>query len=238
VATAKKRLDYVDIAWGGGFIAIILTQFITHWDTINYAQTTVYACVLLWGVRIMWHIARRNLAKKEEDPRYLAIRKKWKNLILLRSYVKIFLFQAVLVWVISLPLDSMSQPTYSSFGGIAVGLGIWIIGFSFESIADRQLRRFSAQPSNKGKVMTRGLWKYSRHPNYFGEITLWWGIWLMSLYFSPIWWSVIGPLTLTILIRFVSGVPPIEKSRARDAAYQKYKDSTSMLLPAFPKKLP
>jgi steroid 5-alpha reductase family enzyme len=235
VASYKKRLDYVDIAWGGGFIAVVLTQFFRHWDTVNYVQATICVCVLIWGLRIMWHLGRRNFGKQTEDPRYTEIRKKWRNFQHLRSYVTIFMLQAGLVWMIGLPLDTIWRASFSSFGGISIGLGVWIIGFLFESVADRQLRKFSAKPSNKGKVLSSGLWRYSRHPNYFGELTQWWGIWLMCLYLHPVGWSIVGPLTITYLIRFVSGVPPIEKRHSKDAAYQKYKAKTAMLIPALPK---
>jgi steroid 5-alpha reductase family enzyme len=235
-ATFKKRLDYVDIAWGGGFIAVVITELLRHKDSMNIAQAIICVCVVLWGARLSLHLGRWVFSNNIEDPRYAEIRKNWKGSVLLRSYTNIFLLQAVLVWLISLPLMSLWQSDLKTTSGVFLGLAIWIIGFIYETIADRQLRKFTNRQSNKGKVLKTGLWKFSRHPNYFGELAQWWGIWLMSLYVYPVWWSVIGPLTLTILIRFVSGVPPLEKRKANDKDYQKYKLRTPMLIPAFPKK--
>lgn len=235
LATYKKRLDYADIAWGGSFVLVAVAQFFAHRESVTYAQALVCLCIVVWGLRLTLHVGKRNLSKHQEDARYVRIRSKWKNFALLRSYVTIFLLQAGLVWLISLPLSALWRSELNALGGIFLGLTIWVIGFWFESTADRQLRAFLRDPKNKGKIMRSGLWKYSRHPNYFGEITQWWGIWLMSLYLYPVWWSVIGPLTITFLIRFVSGVPPLEKHYEGNKAYQKYKAATSMLIPSLPK---
>lgn len=237
VASKKNRTDYVDVAWGGGFLAILATSWLlTRDEGVQTANLIIVACVALWAARIIYHLGKRNFTKKEDDPRYLKIKSKWSDNIALQTYIKIFLFQGLLVWLISLPvIASWDVQVGDDLTGIYIGLVVWGIGFLFESIGDRQLRVFISDPKNKGKIMTGGLWRYSRHPNYFGEVTQWWGIWLMSLYLNPVWWSVIGPLTITYLIVFLSGIPLQERRYAANNAYQRYKKRTSALIPSIPK---
>ena len=112
---------------------------------------------------------------------------------------------------------------------------IWLIGFSFESIGDRQLREFIRHPANKGRIMDKGLWRYSRHPNYFGEVTQWWGIFIVARSLPESWWTVIGPLTITVLILFVSGVPLLEEQYVGRDDFEEYKNRTSIFFPLPPK---
>ena len=170
-------------------------------------------CVLvsIWGIRLAWHIHARNKGKGE-DYRYLAWRKQWGNWFYLRSYLQVYLLQGVLLFLISLPLFVINAQGGGSLGLLDfVGVFVWLIGFIFETVGDAQLARFIQNPLNKGKLMQGGLWGYTRHPNYFGEVTLWWGIGIISLSVPYGGWGLLGPVIITYLILKVSGIPLLEK---------------------------
>ncbi len=222
----KKRNDIADIAWGVGFILVATISLISK--NLEMKSQAILILVAIWGLRLAWHILMRNKNKKE-DFRYEQWRRDWGKYFVIRSYLQVFLLQGLMMWLISFPIIWTSK----SWGLINVlGIGIWIVGFGFESIADKQLKEFIGNIANKGKVMDQGLWKYSRHPNYFGEVTMWWGIWLLS---GGGWWTIIGPMTITILILKVSGIPLLEKKYDSDPSYQEYKKRTSEFVPWWPK---
>ncbi len=218
-------------------MVVALSQLLANRDNVYFAQILVAILVSIWGVRLSYHIARRNL-KKPEDKRYVELRKNWRGPVWLSAFLRIFAVQAVLMLVISLPIIAVGLATdpFNSDIMITIGFAVWAAGFATEAFADRQLRTYLQSKRKGHKVMDEGLWAYSRHPNYFGEVTLWWGIWIISLSINPVWWSVIGPLTITGLILFVSGVPMLEKRYATDRAYQAYARRTSKFVPWFPKK--
>jgi steroid 5-alpha reductase family enzyme len=233
------RYDIADISWGIGFILVAVTSF-TLVSVKSLSGLIVLCLVIIWGVRLSTHIYARH-AKTKEDNRYTALRAEWKKYPGLQIYAKIFLFQGILLMLVSLPIiasvtfGSRTQVTSIPF---IVGIILWIIGLSFESIADWQLKKHISNPVTSGTLMTTGLWKYSRHPNYFGEILLWWGIWCMAIP-TPVWHiALIGPITITFLITKVSGVPLAEKSLSGKSGFESYKESTSILIPWFPKKNP
>ena len=230
VALVSKRNDVVDIAWGLGFVVASLATLI---KTGNHSLSSVLVTVLvtIWGMRLSTHIGLRNI-KKTEDFRYKAWRDSWGKLFILRSYLQIFLLQGLLMLIIVSPV--LINYTYSTKGLhalVIIGLPVWIFGFFFESLGDRQLKKFITNPINKGHVMNQGLWKYTRHPNYFGEITQWWAIGLIALSFKFGWLGLIGPALITFLILKVSGVPLLEKKYKDNPEYQEYKKRTSMLIP-------
>jgi steroid 5-alpha reductase family enzyme len=135
------------------------------------------------------------------------------------------------MWLICWPiLGSKNSLEWFNF----IGIIVWLIGFYFEATADKQLKEFIKNPKNKGKIMQSGLWAYSRHPNYFGEVTMWWGIWLLNL--NPNWWTILGPLTITFLILKVSGVPLLEKKYQGNSEFEDYKKRVSVFIPWKPKK--
>ena len=180
----------------------------------------------------IWQRARR----KGEDPRYVEIAKKWRGKLWPRVYISIFLLQGVLIWIVSLPIVLAAGTPIKGLGWLTVlGLIIWLKGFVIEVVADRQLAQF-LKTEDRPKLLTAGLWRYSRHPNYFGEIVQWWGIGVIALQVRGGWLGLVGPLTLTVLIVFVSGIPPIERKKAKDADFQKYKKHTSALIPWPPKR--
>lgn len=222
----QKRNDVADVAWGIGFIIVAWAAY-SLGDGTNKA-VVVNVMVTLWGGRLASHIYRRN-KNKPEDYRYLEWRKTWKNFYL-RSFLQVFLLQGVLMYIISLPVILINLEANRFLLLDFIGIAIWIVGFWFESTADKQLREFVTNKKNKGKIMDKGLWKYSRHPNYFGEVTMWWGIWVMSISNGGLW-TIIGPMMITFLIVYVSGVPLLEKKFEGRKDWEIYKKKTSKLIP-------
>jgi steroid 5-alpha reductase family enzyme len=230
VAKKRKRFDPVDSAWGGAFALVAWAVALQQPST---RTLMVAALVTLWSGRLTSHLAKRS-RKRADDPRYVAMAANWKR-VWLRAYFSIFLVQGLIVWIISLPIVMNAGMVLPALNWLfTFGYIVWVVGFFIEYKADRQLAEFLADPANKGKVLDTGLWHGSRHPNYFGELLQWWGIGLIACQTSFGWICLIGPLLLTFLIIFVSGIPPIEKRRAKDMKYQAYMKRTSPLIPWFP----
>ena len=235
VALVKNRNDVADIAWGGGFICAALTASLVQ-GTGRARAILVLVLVMAWGARLMLHIGIRNRGKPE-DHRYKAWREEWGSSFLARTFLQVFLLQGFLLLVISLPVTlviSRSGPGLNMLD--AAGFCIWLFGFLFEAVGDYQLLQFKKDPANKGKIMKYGLWRYTRHPNYFGEVTLWWGIFLICLAVPGSLWTIIGPLTITWLILKVSGTPLLEKRYVDNPEYAEYIKGTSSFFPLPPKR--
>lgn len=231
-----KRNDLADVAWGLGFIVAILSAFV-YSATIDLRKIVLVFLVVVWGVRLSLHIFFRN-KDKPEDRRYQEWKEKWGKNIVLRSYTQVFLLQGFLLQIIVFPaVLAMIFSTTDFNVWNAVGCIIWILGFCFESIGDAQLARFKSDPLNKGKILQEGLWRYTRHPNYFGEITMWWGIFLVSYSSIGSWVGIIGPIIITFFITKVSGVPLAEKHYKGNPDFEKYARKTSVLIPWFSRNL-
>lgn len=231
VAKRRKRLDTVDAAWGGGFV---LVAWLVALQQPTIRTYMVAVMVTAWSVRLTYHLATRG-RRNGEDPRYVELTKKWKR-VWLRAYFSIYLLQGVLLLLVALPIiTNAGAPLPELRLLFTAGYAIWAVGFYIEYKADSELQRFKANKKNKGKILDTGLWQYSRHPNYFGELLQWWGIGLIAAQTSFGWLGLAGPLLLTYLIYNVSGVPLVEKRRAKDEHYQEYKKHTNTLLP-WPKK--
>lgn len=232
VAYHRKRLDTVDIAWGPGFVVVGWASYLQQPSTVSLILAIL---VSIWGLRLAYHIWQRSKRHDVDDRRYQEIHDKWSGNTWLRAYVSIFLLQGGLILIVSLPIV---LATGIKLAGnewlVLLGIIIWLKGFAWEVIADGQLRAY-LQLKQRPKVLDTGLWKYSRHPNYFGELLMWWGIGCIGLQASYGWIGLAGPLLLSILIIFVSGIPPIEKRRAKDAAYREYMRRTSPLIPLPPR---
>lgn len=235
VSLLRRRNDVADVAWGLGFMLVAwLTWLMQPAQTLR--ATIVVALITIWGVRLAWHIFQRNQGKPE-DYRYLAWRKEWGNWFYLRSFLQVFMLQGFLLLIISLPVMAAISSSQTSLTGLdLLGVIVWLIGFGCESLADAQLKRFKAEQHPKGTILQTGLWRYSRHPNYFGEVTQWWGIWLLAAAVAGGAWTIIGPLTITFLILKVSGVPLLEAKMAQNPAFAEYKRRTSVFIPWFVKK--
>ncbi len=231
----EKRNDVADIAWGLGFVFLAWASFLFN-DTYLMQTVLVTSMVSVWGVRLAYHIAKRNWGKPE-DYRYAAWRVEWGKYFYLRSYFQIYILQGFLLFLIVLPVLFINLYSDNVFTYLAmIGSLVWCVGFFFESVGDSQLAVFIKDPNNKGKLMQRGLWKYTRHPNYFGEVTQWWGIFIIALSVPYGWISIIGPITITFLILKVSGVPMLEKKMELNPEFAEYKKRTSMFIPLPPKK--
>lgn len=234
VSIIKKRNDVADTAWGLGFVALAWTSFAMSLRQTNVALL-VNILVTIWGLRLAYHIHKRN-HNKPEDARYQQWRAQWKYFYT-RSFFQVFMLQGVLLWLISWPIIfvNFNEKLFNINWISYLGLMLWIIGFVFESVGDAQLKKFITNPTNKGKLMTSGLWKYSRHPNYFGEVMQWWGIFVMALSATNEWTLIVSPLTITFLIVFVSGIPMTEKRYAGRPDWEEYKRRTSSLIPLPPR---
>lgn len=227
-----QRNDVADIAWGLGFILLVWTFF--PYEAPTSHSTLIVILVSLWGLRLAFHIQRRHRGKPE-DPRYAAWRASWK-FFRLRSYAQIYLLQGALLFIIALPILTTHAASPVAWNHLSsIGFIVWIVGMFFEVIGDRQLRAFTSKPENKGKILQTGLWKYTRHPNYFGEVTLWWGIFLIALGAGSPLWVVVSPLTITLLILFVSGIPMLEARYKDREDFEAYKRRTSIFFPWFPR---
>jgi len=235
-ALRKKNNSIVDIAWGLGFIGVaVLTFFLKEGWTMRHVLLS--GLVLIWGMRLAIHIAIRNRGRGE-DFRYAKWRKEWGRWFVLRSYFQVFMLQGVLLFFISLPIvfvNFSGGPDLSLLDFL--GVGVWGVGFIFEAVGDYQLKLFKKKPENKGKIITTGLWKYTRHPNYFGEAAMWWGLFLISLSVENGWTTIISPLLITFLLLRVSGVAMLEKKYAGNAEFEAYAKRTNAFFPWFPKKI-
>lgn len=231
----KKRNDIVDIAWGTGFVLVSWVSLAIG-RSFGSANILLALLVSVWGIRLAWHISARNKGKSE-DYRYLAWREEWGKLFYIRSYLQIYILQGILLFLISLPILLMNR-NMVPLGSTIVYLGtiVWLIGFLFEVVGDFQLKKFIENSNNKGELLQSGLWKYTRHPNYFGEVLLWWGIWLMTFRLTGLWLTIIGPITITLLILRVSGISMLEKKMSKHRDFSDYKRRTSAFFPLPPKK--
>jgi steroid 5-alpha reductase family enzyme len=228
VSLAKRDVSIVDSLWSMLILAGAVVYFLSG-PRSERAVLTIVA-VSIWAARLAIYITARNWGK-EEDRRYQAIRKRNEPYFALKSLYIVFLFQALLAWVVSLPLLAAANSHTALTIVDYVGAALTLFGLLFEAIGDWQLAQFKAEPSNRGKVMDRGLWRYTRHPNYFGEACVWWGFYLIALAAGG-WWSLLGPLLMTLLLLKVSGVALLEKDLlTRRPEYAAYIEQTNAFFP-------
>lgn len=231
ISLVKRDAGIMDIFWGPGFILLALTYgTANNWNT--WRDWLILGLTAAWGLRLATHIAVRN-SGQPEDPRYLTWRKENGNLWWWRSYFKVFLLQGVVMWIVSIPLFTGRNeliPTVGFYTDIA-GISLFLFGLLYESIADYQLLVFKRKPDNRGKIFTGGLWRYSRHPNYFGEALVWWGFGIIAAG-TGAWYSLVGPLLMTFLLLKVSGVSMLDKlMRESRPGYDDYIKSTNAFIP-------
>ena len=235
LSLAIKDSSIVDIFWGTGFVLVGLVYFLLT-DGYGGRKLLIMVLIGLWGLRLTAHIGYRNIGK-EEDFRYKNWRKKYGKDYWWFSYFLVFLNQGMFMWVVSAPLavaQYHSGPSYFTLFDI-IGVVLWSIGFFFESVGDWQLMRFKANPANEGKVMNRGLWKYTRHPNYFGDMVQWWGIYLIAVSVPGGFLTIYSPIVMTYLLIFVSGVAMLERYMRKKPKYADYLQQTSKFFPMPPK---
>ncbi|MBN2604255.1 MAG: DUF1295 domain-containing protein [Bacilli bacterium] len=234
VATIIKNNSIVDIGWGFGFVLTAWILFFIHQD-FTVSKIIINMMVSLWGLRLFYHILKRNLFE-EEDFRYAAWRKAWGKYVIPRAFLQVFMLQGLFMFVVGIGVFVFNTGNYELSALSYVGIAIFLIGYFFESVGDSQLKKHIADPSKKGTLLTTGLWKYTRHPNYFGEAVIWWGIFITVITAGLPWYVIISPIAITYLLRFVSGVPMLEKKMKHANGWDAYEKVTNAFIPWFPKK--
>lgn len=236
VALMRRDNGLADVAWGGGFVVIALAVgTATGWHSPRVVLLA--GLFTAWGLRLALHIHARNRGRAGEDFRYRQWRESWGRWFLVRSYLQVFLLQGVLMLVVGAPIVVVALRPGGPLGVLDLaGAGIWLLGLLCEAVADRQLLRFKRDPANRGAILTFGLWRYSRHPNYFGEALLWWGPFVVALATPCGLWAAISPLTVGFLLLCVSGIPMLEKKYEGRADFERYKAATSAFVPWPPKR--
>lgn len=234
VSLALRDAGIADVAWGLVFVAIGWACYFA--GDGSSAMLLAAALTTAWGLRLAIHIGRRNLGH-DEDRRYTKMRGKHPGTFWIWSLVGVFGVQGVIALMVSLPLQSLGAATPDSIGLLSfVGVLVFAIGLAFEGIGDAQLTAFKKDPSSKDQVMDRGLWRYTRHPNYFGDVTVWWGLWIVAIGSGAAWWTLIGPVIMTFFILRVSGVTMLESDMSsRRPGYSEYVRRTSAFIPFPPK---
>ncbi|MGD2173565.1 MAG: DUF1295 domain-containing protein [Gammaproteobacteria bacterium] len=230
----KRDVSIVDSLWPMMFLLAAVTYDLTLVDTGPRAALLL-VLVGIWALRLFAYITWRNWGE-DEDRRYQAIRANNEPNFELKSLFIVFILQGVIAWIVSLPLMPAIGSAVEINALDYVGLGLWAIGMLFEAGGDYQLTRFKSDPENRGKVMDRGLWRYTRHPNYFGNACIWWGFGLLAVA-AGAWWALLSPLLMTFLLLKVSGVSLLEQDIGeRRPAYADYIARTSAFVPLPPKK--
>ena len=232
-----KNVSIVDIFWGLGFV-VVNTFYVFMSGELNARKIVILTLVCIWGFRLAIYLAIRNIGKGE-DFRYQEFRQNYgPKRYWWFSYFQTFLLQGILIMIISLPLLGINYN--NSNGNLQIldylGISIWIIGFTFETVGDFQLSNFKRDSKNKGKILHTGLWKYTRHPNYFGDSAVWWAYGIFSIAAGS-YWQAIGAVIMTLLILKISGVSLLEKTlKETKPLYKEYIQKTSSFFPWFPKK--
>lgn len=236
VSLVVKNASIVDIIWGFGFVCVAWAVRLRA-DGLEARQNLLVLMTTIWGLRLATHLFVRNHGKGE-DYRYVRMRKHWGPRFPLISLGTVFLTQSVLMFLVSLPVQLGQTELTPKLGVPAwIGVALWLVGLFFETVGDAQLARFKKDPANAGVVMDKGLWRYTRHPNYFGDACVWWGIALVAAETTAGRWGLIGAVVMTVLLRRVSGVTLLEKSLVkRRKGYVEYVARTSPFVPRPPKK--
>jgi steroid 5-alpha reductase family enzyme len=236
VSLVIKNSSIVDIFWGTGFVILAWVYFVLTPGGFIARKLLLTILTTLWGLRLSLYILRRNW-RKPEDFRYQKWRWESGSRWWWKSFFQVFVLQGLLMWIISTPLlkaQSGLMPAHLTILDL-LGAGLWTIGFVFETAGDLSLASFKANPANKGKVMEGGVWRYTRHPNYFGDAAQWWGYFLIASAAGG-WWTIFSPILMTILLMRVSGVALLEKTLETRPGYKEYIERTSPFIPWFPRR--
>ena len=234
-AMAIKNNGVVDVAYGLAFILATLVTYVVF-AVGHPRQVLVLLLIVVWGLRLALHIHARNKGRGE-DFRYRAWREEWGDTFVWRSFLQIYMLQGAVIWVVLAPVVLVVNDAGAGLGVLDVlGVLVWLVGFGFEALGDWQLLCFKRNPDNKGRLMTEGLWRFTRHPNYFGEATLWWGLFLIALNVPYGWLAIVSPVTIDFLLLKVSGIPMLEAKYEGNAEFESYKARTNAFFPWFPRK--
>ncbi|MDQ6804584.1 MAG: DUF1295 domain-containing protein [Actinomycetota bacterium] len=235
VSVRLRDASIIDPVWGPAFVLVALVAALAgHGD--SGLRWLLFAMVAAWGLRLGLHLTRRKLGDPDEDRRYAAMREHKGDRFALWSLWAVFGTQAVLVLIVSLPIQAAANRPGGLGASVIPGVLVFLVGLAFEAIGDEQLRRFKADPASHGKVMDHGLWHYTRHPNYFGDACVWWGLWLVVLPAGGVWWTFVGPAVMTLLLVRVSGKAMLERDIGkRRPEYAAYIERTSGFFPLPPR---
>ena len=236
IALWRKNNGIADIGYGGGFIVVTAVAVIMT-AQISLGQAFFVVLPFIWGVRLVSRIYLKN-KNKPEDFRYKAWRDAWGSSFVVRSFFQIYMLQGLIIFIVASPivLALVYGDTILYLPLFIGGMLLWLIGFFFESVGDYQLDRFITNPQKKGTIMMSGLWKYTRHPNYFGESMMWFSISAIAISFTAVaFFGIISPLLITYLLLKVSGVPMLEKRWEGNTEWEVYKAKTSVFIPTIPK---
>lgn len=235
ISLPLKNASIVDPMWSILFLAAALTKFIADAGQYSPRQLLLIMLVALWSLRLSLYLFWRNMGKGE-DFRYAKWRRNGGPNWPYKAYLKVFILQGLLAWIICIPLIAGQSGTGVIGTLDLIAVVIWFIGFSFETLGDWQLARFKANPDNKGKVLNTGVWRYTRHPNYFGDAAQWWGFFLIAVA-AGAWWTIYAPLLMTGLLMKVSGVVLLEKTLVKTKPqYKEYIETTPAFFPWFPSR--
>jgi steroid 5-alpha reductase family enzyme len=228
----------VDIGWGISFAILALYSLLRGISLNGFGIRSflVTVLVVLWGGRLAYFIGKRNIGKPE-DFRYVNMRKRWgEKFKRLKAFLNVYFLQYVLMMLIGFPVVIVNNSLYQKVTiGTIIGILIWLFGYFFEVVGDKQMKDFKKNPDNKGKLIDRGLWRLTRHPNYFGEAVMWWGIFVVSIESFGSLINIISPVLITFLLLKVSGVPLLEKKYEGRADFIEYAKRTNKFIPWFPK---
>lgn len=236
IARRLGKISVVDIAWGLVFVVI---AWVCAFFSPGARGLLLAVLVTVWGGRLAWHIRRRALGAGE-DPRYEKLlsaappEKRFGYAIR-----RVFLVQGLAAYIVSLPLQVAAANSSKPLGWVAaIGVVVFLVGIGFEAIGDAQLARFKSDPANKGKIMDRGLWAWTRHPNYFGDAAVWWGLWIIAAEVWPAVLTVFSPIVMTYFLAFATGARLLESEMSKRPGYPEYMQRTSMFFPRPPRKAP
>jgi steroid 5-alpha reductase family enzyme len=231
VSRRVGRVAVVDVAWGLGFVLVASVSAVLGDEPVRWL---LLALVSVWGVRLAWHIGKRQVAQTEDDPRYTKMLGGGGFSAAVR---RVFLVQGLAIWFVSLPVQvaSVTGTRWSSL--VWVGVALWALGLVFESVGDAQLSAYKKDPDRK-PVMDRGLWGWTRHPNYFGDASVWWGIWLVGGLAGGLLpaLTIVSPVAMTYFLVFATGARLLESSMMKRPGYPDYAERTSMFFPLPPKR--
>lgn len=234
VALAVRDNSIVDVVYGLAFVLTGWTVFYLY-GSGHSRQWLVLTLLTLWGVRLAGHISLRKRGKGE-DFRYRQWREAWGSSFVWRSFLQIFLLQGSVIYLVALPIWLVIRSPGGDLGLLdLLGVAIWSFGFGFEALGDWQLLKFKRDPANRGRIIRSGLWRYTRHPNYFGEATLWWGLFLIALGVPMGGVAILSPLLMAFLLLKVSGIPMLEAKYAGNPEFEQYRAQTNAFFPWFPK---
>jgi steroid 5-alpha reductase family enzyme len=235
----RRDASLVDRIWGLGFVLLAVLYHVTGPAAGGWTGPAGLLVVLtgVWGLRLSAFLTWRNWGQGE-DYRYREMRARGGPAFPVRSLVTVFLLQGVLMWLIGAPLLPAARATAWGAGWLTgLGAALWAVGFFFEAVGDWQLARFKADPANRGRVLDRGVWRYTRHPNYFGDACVWWGLWCLAAA-QGAWWTVFAPALMTLLLLRVSGVVMLERKLVESRpAYRDYVRTTSAFVPWPPRRI-